>query len=215
MIMLSDNKYVKEFLELVCREVRSKNIHGNITEELEAHIEDQKNYYVKKGLDEETAFLESIKQMGDPVLIGRQLDLTYRPKTEWSILIITAVLVIIAEIVQYFLSRAGSGNYDNFLRFLLYVPIGIAVFCTMYFLNYTVLQRYSKIAYFAILIITITSLSFTQPTNGVYNQAYYFYLIITPILAGVICNFRNISRLNRRLKLNVSNTNLTSRSYIR
>jgi len=189
--MLSDNKYVKEFLELVCREVRSKNIHGNITEELEAHIEDQKNYYVKKGLDEETAFLESIKQMGDPVLIGRQLDLTYRPKTEWSILIITAVLVIIAGIVQYFLSRAGSGNYDNFLRFLTYVPIGIVAFSIMYFFDYTILLRYPKIIYFTSLTITIIFIINSRQINGISTQAYYFYLNITPILAGVICNYRN------------------------
>jgi cell division protein FtsW (lipid II flippase) len=189
--MSSDNKYVKEFLKIVCREVHIKSIHKNINEELEAHIEDQKNFYIKQGFDEEAAFIESVKQMGDPILIGKQLDMTHRIKAEWSILLITGFLVVIAGIVQYFLSKVGSGNYDNFLRFLLYMPLGIAAFSTMYFLDYTVLKRYSKIAYFAILTITIVSLLFTNPTNGVYNQAYYFYLIITPILAGVIFNFRS------------------------
>ncbi len=57
------------------------------------------NKQVKEFL--ETALLKSVKQMGDPVLIGKQLDKAHRPKMEWSILLITAVLVVIAGIVQY------------------------------------------------------------------------------------------------------------------
>jgi len=185
------NKYVKEFLETVCREVRTKSVHKDITEELEAHIEDQKNSYIKEGLDEETATTKAIKQMGDPVLIGKQMDMTHRPKTEWSILIMTAVLVIIAGVVQYLMTKTALGNNDNFIRFLIYVPIGIIAFIIMYFIDYTRLERWSKYVYFSVLIITIASVKFTSPVNGGYNQVYYFYLIITPILAGVICNFRS------------------------
>lgn len=189
--MQSYSKHVQEFLQVVCKEIRFKGIHKNITRELSGHIEDQKNEYINQGLGEETAALKAVEQMGDPVIVGKQLDLAHRPKTEWSIISIAAILVVLGGAIQYFLSGVNADSADMFSHFLLYAPIGIAAFAVIYFFDYTLLGRYSKLVYFALLAITIAGFLTLSRLNGAYTYVYFSALLFIPALAGIIYGFRN------------------------
>lgn len=189
--MQSYNKYVQEFLQSVCKEIRFRSIHKDINKELSDHIEDQKNEYIKQGLDEETATLKAVEQMGDPVIVGKQLDKAHRPKTEYSILSIAAILVVLGGIVQYFLSGVNANSIDMFTHFLLYAPIGIVAFAFMYFFDYTLLGRYSKLAYFVLFTVTVAGFFIINKHNGAYTHVYYSALLFIPAFAGIIYGFRN------------------------
>lgn len=188
--MPSYNKYVNDFIKVVCSEVRFKSMHLNISKELSDHIEDQKNVYVQQGLPEEAATIKAVEQMGDPILVGKQLNKAHSPKTEWSILTIVSILVVLGGALQYLLSGVNPHYSHMFSRFLVYAPFGIGAFAVMYFFDYTLFARYSKPAYFVILVLTIARLVSTNSINGSFRHVYYSNLLFIPVFAGIVYGFR-------------------------
>lgn len=189
--MQASDQCVREFLQTVCKQIRFKGIHKDIVGELSDHIEDQKSEYIKQGFDEATAALKAVEQMGDPVSIGKQLDKAHQPKTEWSILSLALILVIIGGAVQFLLSRVNSYNSSVFSHFLFYAPIGIIVFICAYFFDYTVLGRYSKCVYFLLVGATLAGFMLFSRKNGAYKHVYYSALLFIPVFAAIIGGFRN------------------------
>ena len=86
--MEQSNK-LEGYLKTVCQQIRWKKAHGVISEELENHIIDQKNAFVSEGFTEENAMDKAIEEMGDPIVVGSELDRTHKPKPEWCIISLT------------------------------------------------------------------------------------------------------------------------------
>lgn len=189
--MLSSNTHLQEFLHTVCNEIRFKSVHKSIIKELSDHIEDQKLEYMKQGMNEELAFNKAIEQMGDPILVGRQLNNAHRLRTEWSILLIAAGLVILGGLIQYYMSGTSESTLQYFPRFFLYAPIGLAAFASVYFFDYSLLGRYPKLAYFILMSFTTAGFFLFNQINGTYRHVYYFALLFIPVFAGIVYNFRN------------------------
>lgn len=185
------NKYIQEYLQTVCSQIKFKSAHKGITNELIDHIEEQRIEYIKQGYDEEAATAKALEQMGNPVLVGRQLDKVHRPRTEWFILSLALVLVVIGGAVQYFLSRVSIYNSYVFSHFLIYAPIGIAAFIFIYFFDYTLLGRYSKPVYFTLFTVTIIGFVVSGRVYGAYTHVYYLVMLFVPVFAGIIYGFRN------------------------
>lgn len=189
--MSAYNKYIQEFLQTTCKQIRFKSVHKSVINELSDHIEEQKCEYIKQGLNEEAATVKALEQMGDPVLVGKQLDKAHRPRTEWSILSLAAILVVIGGAIQFFLSRVSTNNSDVFSNFLIYAPIGIVAFVVTYFFDYTLIGRYSKLVYCMLFIAAIAGFLILRPINGAYRHVYYAALLFIPVYAGIIYGFRN------------------------
>ncbi len=189
--MPSDNKHVQEYIQAICKEIRFKGVRKTIAAELTDHIEDQKNVYMGQGLDEDTASLKAVEQMGDPVLVGRQLDKAHRPKTDGWMLALAALVVLMGGAVQFFLSGVNADSAYLFSDFLVYGPVGIAACIFVYFFDYTLLERYSKLAYSLLLAATAAGFFFFSMVNGAYRHVYYFMLLFIPAYTGIIYAFRN------------------------
>lgn len=70
----------QEYLEILMEQLRCKKARGMVEEEIRSHIEDQKCAYMADGMDEETAEEEAVRQMGDPVETGIELDRIHKPQ---------------------------------------------------------------------------------------------------------------------------------------
>ncbi|MEL7656195.1 MAG: permease prefix domain 1-containing protein, partial [Bacillota bacterium] len=88
--MLQSNKFA-DYLETVRRQIRWKRAQTYVLEEIKNHLADQKDAFQRDGLDEETAAIRAIAEMGDPVMVGEQLDRTHRPQPDWPLLAMTAL----------------------------------------------------------------------------------------------------------------------------
>lgn len=187
------SKAVQDFVGEVCKEIRFRSVHAKISKELRDHIEDQKGEYLQQGFSEEVATSLAIEQMGDPSLVGKQFNRTYQPKTEWSILLITALLISIGGVIQFFVSsQMNTIGIHSFSYFVKYVPIGIVIFAGMYFFNYTWFVRHSRVIYFSLIFITLVGFyMFSLKMNGSYFHVQYLSLLLIPVLAGVIYSYRN------------------------
>ncbi len=188
--MSEHKKVIEDFLQKACSQIRYKGIHSSIINELTDHIEEQKSQYVKQGLNEKVAITKAVEQMGDPVVVGKQLNKAHRPRIELSILSLVAVLVLIGGIVQFLISGAST-NIDTFSRFLMYAPIGLSAFIITYFFDYTLLGRYSKTVYFILFAAAIIYFQFSPMINGTYPHVYYYALLSIPVFAGIVYGYRN------------------------
>lgn len=188
--MPSNHKNLQEFLESVCLEIKYKGVHKDISKELADHIEDQKTEYMERGLEENAAVIKAIEEMGDPAVIGRQLNDAHKPKTEWSILAIMGILVGISAWLQYFMSGIATGE-DRMLRFITYVPVGVLVFLVVYFFDYSLLRRYARIIYVLLFGITVFGFSVLTMVKGTYLHLYYATLLFIPVFGGVVYSMKD------------------------
>ncbi|KNY25307.1 FtsW/RodA/SpoVE family cell cycle protein [Pseudobacteroides cellulosolvens] len=184
------NGHVGEFLEKVMSHIKYRSIHKTIEDELLVHIEEQKAEYIKRGIDEKNAAVKAIEQMGDPDVVGKQLNKAHSPRTEWSILIITFVIVILGGAVQFFLSGEGIRNENLFFKYLFYAPIGILVFSCVYFFDYTLLGRHPKLVVCILLGAALVGFNVLERINGTFYHVYYISLLAIPVFGIVVYSLR-------------------------
>lgn len=185
------DRSMEDFLDAVCGQIRFKSVHSSIKNELSDHIACLKDEYISEGMDDENAALKALQQMGNPVLIGRQLNQAHSPKTEWSILVLALVLTGIGGFIQFLLSGVSPDNARAFTNFLIYAPLGISAFTFTYFFDYMLIGRYSKLVYFSLMAAAILGFFILGRIHGAYRHVYYYALLFMPAFSGVIYSLRN------------------------
>ena len=90
----------QEYLKSLTEQIRTKRARTMVAEEVEAHIEDQKQDFMAHGLGEEEAESMAVVEMGDPVEAGVKLDRVHRPKMEWTVLMAILIISIMGLILQ-------------------------------------------------------------------------------------------------------------------
>ncbi|WP_313758938.1 FtsW/RodA/SpoVE family cell cycle protein [Tissierella sp.] len=181
---------INEFLETVCEQIRWKKAHNMVCEEIRNHIIDQKNAFVDEGIDEEIAMDKSIKEMGDPVLIGTELDRTHRPKTEWNIILLTGIMILLGFAIRFL---ASSEPHTPFMleRSLMTTLIGIACMVTLYFIDFTIIGRYPKSIFIGLTILTIISIFLSPVIRGKHAYVQFIMILFPTVMSGIIYNMRN------------------------
>ena len=182
------SKKTEEYLEAVCAQVRWKKACPSIRQEIFAHIEDQQEAFIKNGIEQEEANAKAIKEMGDAVLVGSQFDRVYRPKFNWSIISIVAVMLIGGFFIRLFIANEIDGGYLNFAKELGVFAVAIGVMLAGYFLDVTILAKLNQniyLAYLAVLaaVIIIPNLRFGLSQFSFDSYDYSSYLIIVFPLA--------------------------------
>ncbi|WZL71704.1 FtsW/RodA/SpoVE family cell cycle protein [Clostridiaceae bacterium 35-E11] len=140
------NKYVSEFLKEVCHQIKYKKIHSDISKELLVHIDEIKDEYITKGMTEDEATRKAVEQMGNPTEIGKNLNKTHKPKTEWSIVMLISIMVLAGGGVLFSIASdtASSISMGQFIKaYLVYTLLGISICVACYFFDYTKLEKYS------------------------------------------------------------------------
>jgi len=178
---------IDEYIDNVCKQIRNKKAHKLIKNELENHIIDQKNAFVKQGLDEQTALDKAIKEMGDPVSVGNQFDKIHKTKPEWSIIFFTVVMIIINLAVNILISK-DRNLIDSTVLCKLFISaiLGIALLSALYFIDYSIIAKYSKILLIAFVIVGVI-------LNTNYYIAKIFSCIIilaVPLYATIVYNLK-------------------------
>ena len=98
---------MEEYIRIITEQIRCARAREGIARELRNHIEDQAEAYEKEGMEHETALAEAVRQMGDPVAVGIELDRIHRPGMDWKLLGMTVLLstggLLIMALVDAFL----------------------------------------------------------------------------------------------------------------
>lgn len=76
----------RNYMKLLTEQIRCKRALPLVTRELELHIEEQKEDFLAEGMTEREAEEAAVREMGDPVTVGVEMDRIHRPKMNWRLI---------------------------------------------------------------------------------------------------------------------------------
>lgn len=154
---------METYLEKLLSQIRCKKARPYIAEEIRDHIECQIADNLSEGMSYEEAEKNAVTDMGDPVDVGISLDKIHKPKIAWKLLVIVGILSLLGILLQQSIfSQPGYQDLEIGLQeryryaaegFGAAVAIGFLLMCVIYFLDYTVIAKYSRFIGGAILIL--------------------------------------------------------------
>lgn len=135
----------QEYLDALGEQIENSHARAAIRKEIGNHIEEQTEDYLKDGMTPQAAAAEAVRQMGDPVRTGQELNRIHRPQFPVLLFGITAALTVFGIFMQSLLfpEVAGEEWTADYLRnTLLYNAIGIAVILFLLYGNYMKLVKW-------------------------------------------------------------------------
>ncbi|WP_339262519.1 FtsW/RodA/SpoVE family cell cycle protein [Solibacillus sp. FSL W7-1472] len=170
----------ERFLNKVTAFIRSKEAQVHVYDELKRHIEHSKNAWLKKGYTSDEAERKAIDEMGSPSALGKSMDKIHRPKVDWLLISLVAILLGASFIpILTFDSTVifGADMTNYFIRNKwLHLLCAVLLIAALMYIDYRKLERFSLAIYLGALILLIILNYF--PTAMVSGQS---YLIVGPI----------------------------------
>jgi len=182
---------ITEYLEAVRQQIRWKRAQSPVLEEIKNHITDQKDAFISDGLNEETATDRAIAEMGDPIVVGEQLDRAHRPRPDWPLLAVTAAMLILGLAIQFFVGPNIHNGAEMFQKQIIWAGIAILVMFATYFFDFTIIGKYPKVVFFVLCAITIADYLFTGRVNDRSIYTIYLLLLFPTAFAGFVYKMRN------------------------
>ena len=206
---------IKNFLDKVCGEIKYRPVRKGICEELKSHIQEIEEEYTNKGIPENEAEEKAVLQMGVPEEIGKKLNKIHKPKLDWKLLLMMAILMGFGVFVATLKQKNTNDNYIQ--STIIYMIIGTILSIGIYFFDYKLLKKYSTTIYIIALILMILPIiQFGFIPRGVYNIRLFGITISPSTIAlplylisfiGFIFNYNktnnfNMTILNKEIAIN-------------
>lgn len=153
---------MEEYLNLLLEQIRCKKARPYIAEEMKGHIEEQILENIKSGMSKEEAEKEAICDMGSPIETGILLDKIHRPQMAWELIGIITIMSIIGIGIHFLI---GSNVIES-SRFTLHTMIGLGMMFLVYYIDYSMIARYSKILAFMLNGFYLWILFYGEKVNG-------------------------------------------------
>lgn len=158
---------INEYIALVCEQIRWKRALPTVRRELTTHLLEQKDAYIQDGIEELEAEAEAVRQMGDPIQAGQELDKVHRPKPQWFLLGLVSILALFGGWYRLYLNHYST-------RTVILLVVAFAGLLIGYFMDYRLLGRHSGVISVSILVAAILSFSWSNQVTGVYRLASCF-----------------------------------------
>jgi len=180
----------RAFLDAVCGEVRWKEAHPAIRAELCDHIEDQKEALLLSGLAPEAAQEQTLRQLGEPEMLGQLFDASYRPAATFGVLapiVLYALLGIVFRLFVYQMS--GTAAWTGFLLAVVCGGAGVALLFRLN-LYYTVRVGWPAYAAFLGIVIAFPAISSIvtgqQTAEGTLYLTTRYLWMVFPLIYGLL-----------------------------
>ena len=194
----------RNYMKLLTEQIRCKRALPLVTRELELHIEEQKEDFLAEGMTEREAEEAAVREMGDPVTVGVEMDRIHRPKMNWRLIFGIGVVSLLGMVMLALLDVVVEQKSMPFLYLashLVYMVIGYAAMIGICYLDYTWIARWSKafLAGYLLLLIVGTSV-FGTTVNGAEGFLNVFgvalvnvnqwVLLVVPLYCAVLYSYR-------------------------
>lgn len=130
---------MQAYVDTVCDQIRWKQTRKAVAEELTDHLLLQKEAFLAEGLSEEEAEKRTVEEMGDGIAVGMALDRTHRPKPQWQMVLVAAVLLSMGLFCRLTIDQVSFG-----IDIVVPMLLAVALFGAAYFLDFTLLARKAK-----------------------------------------------------------------------
>lgn len=180
---------LQEWLELLGSQLQWKPGRELAVRELKAHILDQQEDFQAHGMNEEEALTASLKEMGDPVEIGAELDKLHRPKSCFLPLLVIVALTILGIFIQSALPVITAIPLTEYIVFSL---LGAVLMVMLWRVNYALLFRLCKPALIAVMAAIVFYLLFDpHVVYGMNFRAGQVLLLLPLLLVYALVKLRN------------------------
>lgn len=214
---------VEEYLTELKGQIRDKYAKEFVTEEIKNHIEEQAEAYRNEGIPYDEALSKAVRDMGDPVSVGVELDRIHRPHMEWKFLVYILLISLLSIVVHYLINKGvnhlliGSANEQSIInntmlrpglarRHIFGILAGLAAMFAVCRADYTLLLGRSRvIGGVYIAGITICSVAFGYNVNGghywlgvggVSISVRALLMLYLPLFAGILYELRSKEKSN-------------------
>lgn len=191
---------MEEYMEKLISQIRCKKARPYIEHEIKDHIEEQIAFNKSKGMSDEEAEKNAVMDMGDPIEVGISMDKIHKPQLSLRLLAVVGILSVFGIMVQYSIFQVmklqpqGQGTYGQDLAgFVTSIILGLTIMCGIYYIDYTIIAKYSKIIGLLIIFAGIT-----------FCGSYYFLgfrrlrfsvsalmMLYVPIYGGILYKYRD------------------------
>lgn len=189
-----------EYIEAVTGQMRCKRARAMVAKELSDHIEDQTDEYLKEGMPLLDAQSEAVRQMGDAVEVGAQMDALHRPRVDRKTLVIIGILSAAACFLQTIVLRAGSDSGELIAGSKMVpfqVLLGVALMVAILYLDYTLLGKHPIILWIGIFSVPLLAqelsigVGFGRIAYNSQRAAIYAALALAPpVYAALVYHYR-------------------------
>lgn len=185
----------QEYIDAVTSQIRCRKARSYVAEEIAGHIEDQAAAYIEEGMEPAEAAAESVRQMGDPVSVGADMDRIHRPKPDWKLISLVALFSLAGVVIQYFaVSAQPSGNNaalsSMIFRYIFYMGAGLLAMTAIYFTDYTVIGRHCFFLWWALFLILFLCSVFSPVVNGTSPYIRVYSYLFVPLFGGILYRVR-------------------------
>lgn len=138
---------IDAFVAAVGAEIRWKKARSPLTEEIRTHLLDQRDACLAQGMSQTEAEAESLRQMGDPVEVGTQLDRVHRPAPQWGMLALVGLLLCSGFFIQATVMQQLGRVQPYMPTVIVSILLGVAAMAAVYLGDYTLLGRRPVLLY--------------------------------------------------------------------
>lgn len=195
----------EEYLTLLTEQIRCRMARPGIEAEISDHIEDQTRVYMSEGMERQEAEEAAVRDMGDPVDVGVELDKVHRPSMPWGMIGLILVLSIAGYLFQWMIQRRiFAENGDTFFnpsRQFMLVTVGIVLMIVICFADYTRIADRARELFLLLVVgsavgtflfgLQINSLRqwIWMPGGGALNVP-LFLMLTVPLYAAILYRYR-------------------------
>lgn len=192
------DKYISTLLEQISNEKAKMDIE----KEIRQHIEEQIESYRLDGMEEKDAVEASVRDMGDPVEAGVELNRIHRPKMPWkmsALIILTGLVGFFIKILFFYSPFWQSGRWI-IGREAVMMLFGIIIMSGVCMVDYSIIGKYSRQLMVVILMVNLLGSMFYAKTIGgniylilPYNvmiTPIYLLMITVPLFGGILYCYR-------------------------
>ena len=194
----------EEYIRTLTEQIRCKMARPEVAREIGDHIEDQTRAFMSEGMSRQEAESAALKDMGNPVDAGVELDKVHRPAMPWGMIALIIALSVLSCIFQYLLNQksisAGGDGY-SMGRQILFTMCGILAMTGVCFADYKrIAARARELMTGLILLLILGRQFFGLTANGADRwiampggQAVNVLLLLmltVPLYAAVLYGYR-------------------------
>ena len=180
---------MEEYLRILLEQIRCRQAHGAIRDEMEAHIRQQIEDNIASGMSMEQAEKAAVLDMGSPVETGIALDRIHRPQIAWKMILFITAITIAASVMHILL---GTQEY------VCGAAVGLVLMIFMYRLDYTRIAEFAKPVAVLLLITVSVCLHMGETMYGVTQSVqvggieisfFPLMLFYVPLYAAIIYSY--------------------------
>ena len=156
----------EEYIKTLTDQIRCKMARPEVARELEDHIEDQTRAFMSEGMSRQEAESAAVKDMGNPVDTGVEMDKIHRPKMPWGMIALIIVLSVTGCIFQYILNNRNiEAGGDGFLSQGRgwFTVLGIPVMIAVCFADYTRIAARARELMIGLIVLIVLGKQFLGP----------------------------------------------------